>query len=104
MSQLAEVVKSRRIKAGYTQRALAEKLGVDFTYISKIENDKTEYPPSEEVLKKMAVLLSVDEEWLIFSAGKIPSAYTGLLAELALKYGKELPVLFTGLLKREPKS
>jgi len=33
-------VKALRVKNGYTQKAVANKLGVDSSYISQIENDK----------------------------------------------------------------
>lgn len=100
MSQLSAAVRELRVKAGYSQRALAEKLGVTFTYISKIENDKTEYPPSETVLRRLAPLLDVGEDWLIFKAGKIPSPYVGLLEELALKFGEQLPERLEQLLSK----
>ena len=69
-----------RRAARLSQRALAEQVGIDFTYLSKIENGRVE-PPSEGVLqriaKEMADKLGRDEtelsDELITLAGKIPS-------------------------------
>ena len=69
-----------RRTARLSQRALAEQVGVDFTYLSKIENGRVE-PPSESVLqriaKELADKLEMDEtalaDELITLAGKIPS-------------------------------
>ena len=69
----------RRV-ARLSQRALAEQVGIDFTYLSKIENGRVE-PPSEGVLqriaKELADRLGRDEtelsDELITLAGKIPS-------------------------------
>ena len=69
-----------RRAARLSQRALAERVGVDFTYLSKIENGRVE-PPSEGVLlriaKELASKLEKDEtalaDELITLAGKIPS-------------------------------
>ena len=69
-----------RRAARLSQRALAEEVGVDFTYLSKIENGRVE-PPSEGVLlriaKELAGKLGKDEtelaDELITLAGKIPS-------------------------------
>ena len=69
-----------RRAARLSQRALAEQVGVDFTYLSKIENGRVE-PPSEGVLlriaKELAGQLGKDEtelaDELITLAGKIPS-------------------------------
>ena len=69
-----------RRTARLSQRALAERVGVDFTYLSKIENGRVE-PPSEGVLqriaKELADKLGKDEtelaDELITLAGKIPS-------------------------------
>ncbi len=70
-----------------SQRELAERVGVDFTYLSKIENRRVE-PPSETVLKKiskeLAGELGQDEttlaDELITLAGKIPSDLAKTLA------------------------
>lgn len=69
-----------RRAARLSQRALAEQVGIDFTYLSKIENGRVE-PPSEGVLlriaKELALKLGKDEtalaDELITLAGKIPS-------------------------------
>lgn len=58
-------------KGKFTQRQLAKKLDVDFTYISKIENDKMP-PPSCNILDKLVELLGADREKLYSMAGKIP--------------------------------
>lgn len=58
-----------------TQRELAENvqalgLKADFTYISKIENDRLEIPPSEPLIRALAQLLQTDAEALLEMAGK----------------------------------
>ena len=57
-----------------TQRELAENvqalgLKADFTYISKIENDRLEIPPSEPLIRALAQLLDTDAEALLEMAG-----------------------------------
>ena len=76
----SERLRSLRKEARLSQRELAEAIGVDFTYLSKIENRRVE-PPSEGVLKKMSAelarALGRDEtemaDELITMAGKVPS-------------------------------
>jgi transcriptional regulator with XRE-family HTH domain len=58
-----------------TQRELAERvqalgLKADFTYISKIENDRLEVPPSEALIRGLAQVLETDAEALLELAGK----------------------------------
>jgi transcriptional regulator with XRE-family HTH domain len=91
-------VKQARIAGGYTGQQLAEKVGIDKTYLSKIENNKLEYPPREEVIRVLAFVLDLEPEALMFLAGKIPSQYLGLLSKLSLKYGEDLPTVLKGLL------
>ncbi len=45
LASLGETIKNARKSKGFTQKELAEKVDVDLTYISKIENDKANYPP-----------------------------------------------------------
>lgn len=59
-----KLLELRRAK-GLTQRELAEKMKRDFAYISKIENDKLDSPPSEEFVRELAKALEADEEELI---------------------------------------
>lgn len=57
-----------------TLRDLAAKVGVGFTYISKIENHKLEegHGPSEKLIHKLAEVLDADEEELLLLAEKVP--------------------------------
>lgn len=54
-----------------SQRDLAAQVGIDFTYLSKIEGGQLA-PPSEAVLRYLARALDADENDLINHAGKIP--------------------------------
>jgi transcriptional regulator with XRE-family HTH domain len=56
-----------------TQRQVASELGLDFTYLSKLENDRGE-APGEETVRKLAAILEMDEEELLALAGKVPAA------------------------------
>jgi HTH-type transcriptional regulator, competence development regulator len=71
-------IKAARIKARISQRDLADRAGIDFTYLSKIENDKMA-PPSEETIRKIADVLGEEPETLIILADKIPSNYKEVL-------------------------
>lgn len=58
-----------------TQRELADQvqamgLKADFTYISKIENDRLEFLPSEPLIRGLAQILGADAETLLDLAGK----------------------------------
>jgi len=64
-------IKRRRRELGLTQRQVAAKLGIDFTYLSKLENDRGE-PPGDKTIRNIAVLLVDDEEELLALAGKVP--------------------------------
>lgn len=59
-----------------SQRELATRAGIDFTYLSKIENARME-PPSEKVILKVAEALDADPDELVLLAGKIPSDIVG---------------------------
>jgi HTH-type transcriptional regulator, competence development regulator len=54
-----------------TQRDVAARLGIDFTYLSKLENDRGE-PPGEETVRKLAEVLQIDVEELLALAGRVP--------------------------------
>jgi transcriptional regulator with XRE-family HTH domain len=70
MSFGAEIRRLRAEKQ-LTLRELAGRVGIDFTYLSKIENNRG-LPPSEETIGRLAKELGADPDVLILLAGKIP--------------------------------
>lgn len=70
MKTFGERIRELRKAAGLTQREFAEQLGIDFTYVSKIENGRIEIPPSENLINRMASLLNVDAEELLALSGQ----------------------------------
>jgi transcriptional regulator with XRE-family HTH domain len=56
------------------QRAVAEGVGINFTYLSKIENDRVDFAafPSEPTIRKLAEVLEADVNELLLMAEKIP--------------------------------
>ncbi len=85
-----EVLKNARKDKGLSQRKLASLIGIDFTYLSKLENNRTDYPPREDVIRLLAQNLDLNEEELIFLAGRIPQCYEELLKQ----HYQTMPVLF----------
>jgi HTH-type transcriptional regulator, competence development regulator len=63
-----------------SQKALAEAVGVNFTYLSKIENERLDFAqfPSEELIRKLAAALEADEDELLLLARKLPEAIWSL--------------------------
>ena len=82
-----ERLRTLRKRSQLSQRDLAQRVGIDFTYLSKIENGRVE-PPSESVLRhisrELSNALGQDEvelaDELITLAGKIPSDLAETLA------------------------
>ena len=64
-------IRRLRIERDFTQRELAERVGIDFTYLSKIENGHGT-PPAEATIRKLADILEDDADELILLAKKLP--------------------------------
>ena len=63
-----------------TQRELAKRADIDFTYLSKIENDLPDYRPSERVIRALARVVGADAEELVLLAQKMPKPMQDRLA------------------------
>jgi len=84
--RLRELRKARNL----TQRELAERVatrlkeedrrGFDFTYLSKIENDRMP-PPSKPAILQLAVELDADSDELLYLAGRVPTDIEQTLTE-----------------------
>jgi transcriptional regulator with XRE-family HTH domain len=72
--RFGEQIRELRKGKGLSQRALGELVGVSFTYISKVENEKLDFGdyPSEDLIRKLAKALEADEAELYLLAEKIP--------------------------------
>ena len=72
--RFGERLRELRQAKNLSQRDLAEQVGVNFTYISKIENEKLDFAqfPGEELIRKLAKALEADEDELLILAQKIP--------------------------------
>jgi transcriptional regulator with XRE-family HTH domain len=72
--RFGERVRELRQGRHLSQRDLAEQVGVNFTYISKIENEKLDFAqfPGEELIRRLAKALDADEDELLILAEKIP--------------------------------
>src|SRR5437588_13010886 len=72
--RFGEKIRELRKAKNLGQRALADQVGISFTYLSKIENEKLDFGdyPSEEMIRKLAKALDADEDELMLLAEKIP--------------------------------
>lgn len=91
-----ERVRELRLQKGLAQRDLAKLVEIDFTYLSKIENDRVS-PPSDEVIHNLAKHLDANEEELLALAAKVDA---GELRE-AVAQDPRIGVLFRKLQSRE---
>ncbi|MBA7666249.1 hypothetical protein ES703_74328 [subsurface metagenome] len=71
-------IRQLRKQSGMTLRELAEKVNIDFTYLSKIENGAVP-PPSDKVISKLAKALNAVKDELLILAGKIPPELVQIL-------------------------
>ncbi|MCL4553183.1 MAG: helix-turn-helix domain-containing protein [Candidatus Marsarchaeota archaeon] len=65
-------LRERRRSAGLSQRDLAQRAGLDFSYISKVENGRLP-PPAADTIVSICNVLGVSAEEMLALTGKIPS-------------------------------
>ena len=92
--RLRELRKNRDM----SQKTLAGKVAINFTYLSKIENERLDYAqsPSEELICRLAAALDANEDELLILAKKIPAR----IKERVL----ERPDVFSALAKCDDKT
>lgn len=66
-----ERLRQLRLNKALSQRKLAKKVGIDFTYLSKIERGRMS-PPSQETILKLAGALDADPDELLVLADRVP--------------------------------
>jgi HTH-type transcriptional regulator, competence development regulator len=89
-----KLIREARKHKEYSQRELAKLIKVDYTYLSKLENDHAGYPPSEDVIDLLAHHLDLTDrkDELRRLAGRISPDETKVFEELVKKY-KQMPAL-----------
>jgi transcriptional regulator with XRE-family HTH domain len=72
MNNFGTILREKRRVAGLSQRQLADRAGVDFSYISKLENGRLPSPAAETVAR-LAEVLGCPVEDLLSAAKKMPA-------------------------------
>jgi transcriptional regulator with XRE-family HTH domain len=71
-NQFGEALRERRRTVGMSQRELADKIDVDFSYISKVETGKLP-PPSADKIVEICLVLEIEPSELLALTGKLPT-------------------------------
>jgi len=71
-SEIGRLIGGLRVDRGLTQRKLAELVGTNHTYLSKIENGRLGTVPGAGLLTALADVLEVDRDWLLTQCGRPP--------------------------------
>lgn len=98
--RFGRLLRELRVASGRTQRQLADEVGVDFTYLSKIENEKLP-PPSEEKILVIARVLKQEPDRLLRAARRVPADFQARLEELPPEASVILHRMARGNLTRE---
>ncbi len=83
-NSFGSTLKRLRKKASLSIKSAAPKVDVNYTYLSKIENDHK--IPSQDVLKKLCSLYDADAEDLIARLGELPPD----VQEIVMEHGSEV--------------
>ena len=77
MTTVGQRIREIRKDRNLTQRELAERVGINFTYLSRVENDRLddEQTPRQDTLQKIATALDTDVDELLLLARRIPDAF-----------------------------
>jgi HTH-type transcriptional regulator, competence development regulator len=85
-----KTLRELRRSAGVSQRELASRVGVDFSYISKVENGRIP-PPAADTIVRICEVLGVDPDQLLAATGKMPTQIKEMLggSSSALRFMRE---------------
>ena len=75
-----ERLRQLRLERRINQRDLAAQVGIDFTYLSKIENNRMA-PPAGDTIVKLARALGAETDELLLLANKVPRDLTPLITK-----------------------
>ena len=95
MASLGEFLRERREALRekdrrFSLRQVAQRVGIEPSFLSKVERDETP-PPSEETLRRLAAELEVDADVALALAGKVSSDLQEVI--------RRRPLLFAALLR-----
>jgi len=92
-SSVADVLRSARKAKGQSLRSAARELGVDPSYLSRVETGERQ--PSADLCQRAGSLYEIDGDSLALSAGDIPAdiveilrRHPELLVEIRVRYGQ----------------
>ena len=77
--RFGEILRQLRIQRGQGIKALAPELGVNYSYLSKLENGNI--GPSADLVERIANYFDYDCNRLLLSAGKVPGEILAILRE-----------------------
>jgi len=75
-----ERLRQLRLERRINQRDLAAQVGIDFTYLSKIENGRMA-PPAGDTIVKIARALDAETDELLLLANKVPRDLTPVITK-----------------------
>src|SRR5688572_15196456 len=75
-----ERLRQLRRERQMNQRTLAASVGIDFTYLSKLENGRMA-PPAAETIVKLAQALGANPDELLLLAHKVPEDLTPVITQ-----------------------
>jgi len=76
--------------SSYSVRQVAKRIGVEPSYLSKVERDEVA-PPSEQTIKRLATELNLEADLLLAMAGKVSSDLQTII--------RQRPQLFAELIR-----
>ncbi|GIX04978.1 MAG: hypothetical protein KatS3mg114_0847 [Planctomycetaceae bacterium] len=79
-NKVGNLIRKLREERGVTQRKLAEAIGSNYTYLSKIENGRLDHTPNAKTLVAIADALEIDRDWLLTECGRPPEKLTQSIA------------------------
>jgi len=74
-----KLLRQLRLTSGLGIKRLAPELGVNYTYLSKLENNQIS--PSAQLVSRVAEYFGYDRNQLLLSAGKVPAEILEILRE-----------------------
>jgi transcriptional regulator with XRE-family HTH domain len=77
--RFGEVLRQLRKESRLGIKKLAPALGVDYSYLSKLENEATS--PSADMVARVATYFNYDCDRLLLAAGKVPEEILAILRE-----------------------